>query len=403
MTMTSGPLRSLLAILVCAGPPALAAGPPAAEGTLAVLHRASPWRVMYSWARPMVQTDAGPRPRVMKRFREATDPDVANFDFMTQYPPAGWTAPGFDDTAWGRRHFFLRYWNGETDGRARSGSPSRFLGQISLRGRFKVTDPAKVKGLKLMLEYRGGVAVYVNGKPLARGHLPISDRQAGLPAGKLKGGELAEPYPEEATFKQAGKVWSWYRDREVFAEKLEPLRVRRLANVAVPTDMLRPGVNVLAIEIHTAPYAAGFARPRTRPNWSPCGLVDVRLTAADGEGIEPNVTRPSGVQVWTTNIIEMVHDIDWSDPLQRPDPIRLAGPRNGCYTGRAVVSSDKPLKGLTAAMSDLAGGSGAKIPASAVRVSYGVFERRGGIYSDIYGVARDDGMDDAPPKLAPVS
>ena len=104
MTMTGLLLRSLLAILVCAGPTALAAAPPAAEGTPAVLHRASPWRVMYSWARPMVQTYAGARPRVVKWFREATDPYVANFDFLTRYPPAGWAAPGFDDPGWGRRH-----------------------------------------------------------------------------------------------------------------------------------------------------------------------------------------------------------------------------------------------------------------------------------------------------------
>ncbi|HUU22566.1 MAG TPA: glycoside hydrolase domain-containing protein, partial [Phycisphaerae bacterium] len=292
------------------------------------------------------------------------------------------------------RHFFLRYWNGETDGRARGGAPSRFLGQISLRGRFRVTDPAKVQGLKLTLEYRGGAAVYVNGTPLARGHLP---------AGALAGGAPAEAYPEEATFKEPGKAWSWYGDRNVFAEKLEPLRVRRLAEVAVPNELLRPGINVLAIEIHSAPYPAGFAAERTRPNWSPCGLIDVQLAATGGEGIEPNVTRPAGVQVWTTNSLEPVHDIDWFDPLQMPGPLRLTCPRNGSCTARAVVSSDKPLKGLSATMGGLAGADGARIPASAVRVSYGVFEPRGGNYANIYGLLHDDGMNDAPPEVVPVS
>jgi len=128
--MMTSPARAIAALLFGTILTAFAAAAdpapstPTEGGKVAVLHRAGPWRVMHSWARPMVQTDAGPRPGVMKRFREASDPDVANFDFLTRYPPAGWAAPDFDDSGWGRRHFFLRYWNGETDGRARSGSPS---------------------------------------------------------------------------------------------------------------------------------------------------------------------------------------------------------------------------------------------------------------------------------------
>ncbi len=52
--------------------------------------------------------------------------------------------------------------------------------------RVKVTDPAEVEGLTLELAYRGGVAVFVNGREVGRAHLP---------EGALDPETLAEPLP----------------------------------------------------------------------------------------------------------------------------------------------------------------------------------------------------------------
>ncbi len=67
---------------------------------------------------------------------------------------------------------------------------------ISVRGRFRVTDLAAAKGLRLNVEYRGGIVVYTNGHEIARGHLPAK----GIPE------ELAHDCPRETFFDARGKL-----------------------------------------------------------------------------------------------------------------------------------------------------------------------------------------------------
>ena len=88
-------------------------------------------------------------------------------------PPTGWTETEFDDARWNRKPI--------TD------PDSAWIGLLCIRGRFNVDDPEKVQGTKLTVKYRGGVAVYLNGKEIARGNL-----KAG--AGPK---DLADDYPNE--------------------------------------------------------------------------------------------------------------------------------------------------------------------------------------------------------------
>jgi len=362
-------LAAILSAITAAGQPARppASGP--ATRPVAVLHGSSVWRVLYSLDAPLAKTDAGIKPI-----------GGGGFNFMTLYPPAGWTATDFDDAGWARRHFFAKHYNGELDARAGGGVPNVNVRQICLRGKFTVTDPAAANDLKLTLLFRGGAAVYVNGREIARAYL----------AKGAKPGDPADMYPDKVYLKPDGKPWNWWKDRKTIAKGSYPLRVRRIDALAVPAAALRKGVNVLAVEIHAAPFPAAFTAKKVRPGWSSAGLCEVQLMSCRPRVVAANVVRPKGFQVWNTNLAESVGPNSYGDPHEALKPIRLVAPRNGAATGRVVVSSDAAIRGLTATCSPLVG-PGGKLPASAVKVRYGRLCSLNG------SAVRDDALLDAPP------
>jgi len=334
----------------------------------------------------------GPRAELAER------PD---FRFMTLYPQEGWTAAEFDDSAWARQHFFARYANGETDIRAGGGAGSPYLRQLSLRGKFTVADPAAVGSLRLRVSYRGGIVVYLNGGEVARAHLP---------SGKLAPGSPATIYPLAAYLKGGGKPWHWWNDREAIVKEAYPLRVRTLEKAPVPAGLLRKGTNVLAVELHAAPWPEAFLR--AAPPWGTCGLIELRLEADGAEGIAPNSVWPKGLRVWNTSVAEQVHDVCWGDPREPLRPMTMVAARNGCCSARVVVTNDEPLRGLRAEAGNLVGPGGATLPASAVRVWYGRFDHerasRWGGGSDWSALQwgqlprrRDDALVESPPDEVP--
>ena len=358
-------------------PPATAAspGPGAARPALTILDGSSPWRMLTSLDKPLITTAAG----VVER---KTDRNL-----MSLYPAKGWAAVEFDDTLWPRQHFFRKYYNGESDTRAGGNSGNPCVRQISLRGKFTVSDPQAVRGLKLTLVYRGGAVVSVNGTELARRNLP---------AGELASGSPAEAYPEKVSMKAPGKPWHWYLDQDI-AVACYPLRLRRIENLAVPSSLLRKGVNVIAIEIHAAPYPEFLAKPKVEIPWATAGLCEFRLQADGAEGITPNVVRPAGFQAWNVNMLEEVSDLDWPDPCEAGlKPIRIAAARNGVFSGRIMLSSDQPIENVRGVLSPFSSADGRKLPAAALRVRYGKFWNVTG------SGPRDDALLESPPKQAPV-
>jgi len=223
--------------------------------------------------------------------------------------------------------------------------------------------------------------VYVNGREIARSHL-AQDAQAGDPA---------EIYPEKVYLKSDGKPWNWWHDRDTIAKECYPLRVRRIEDLPVPGKLLRKGANVLAVEIHAAPYPAAFAKPKGKPQWCSAGLCEVRLMTSRPKAVAPNVVRPKGLQVWNANLAEEIHPDSYGDPHEPLKPIHLATARNGTAAGRVVLSSDGAIKGLNASLSRLAGANGRKLPASAAEVRYGKLVSLNG------SAVRDDAMLEAPP------
>ena len=289
-------------------------------------------------------------------------------------PPAGWTGRDFDDGRWlWQRGPFSGGYVGWAHKYHRLG---RSL--ICLRGKFAVADPDRVRKLTLRAAYAGGVAVYLNGREVGRAHLP---------AGKLRPETPGEAYPLECYVDEKGRPIPAPHDaaRQIKAGAKDLTRriglrtARQLGPIDLPTDLLRKGVNVLAVEIHRSNFRPEGIGQKVA-SWSHVGLADLRLSAeGDEEAVQPNFARPAGqakLRVWPHDPYEVLGPADWADPNDPPRPVRLVGVRGGFFSGAAVVSSPAAVAGLKCRIGDFtrAGGKPA-IPAGNVRLRYAALSR----------------------------
>jgi hypothetical protein len=351
-------LAVLVTALICPG------RAPAGEEAGAVLVTGSPWRRYLHLRKPAVPVAAlkaagkgADAPAVLpirKMHGGRPTPDIQHLENAP--PPAEWRSVEFDDSDWPRSL-------GDE-----LASPRLQSGMLCLRGRFAVTDPRSVKGLQLKMKFRGGAVVYVNGREVARSHLP---------EGKVVPGTPGEAYPDEAWVDAKGKMLHLPgKIKDADGKARVAKRDRMLGPVSIPREALRKGVNVLAVELHRSDYhpvALGWWQRRNIyqglvKSWTPVGLLDLRLTAA-GSGVTPNITRPAGTQVWNADIHSRVDLVRHGDPAEKLGPVSLAGARGGSYSGMVVISSGAALKDVKASCGELSG-PGGKIPAAAVRVRY---------------------------------
>lgn len=253
--------------------------------------------------------------------------------------PKDWQSLDFDDLAWAR---FQALWPLELDTvMDRWKAPAN--GVIAARSRFVVNDPGRVKDLRLSVRYVGGVLVYLNGREIARGHVP---------GGELGPEVRADKYPDSILTTTQGEFVPTLKDAAQ-RERLLADRVRALADVVVPADLLRHGMNVLAVEVRAAPVNEGVTKAKVRPGGSGeisglpayAGLYGLSLTTASvGE-----VDKSSGPVVWRAGLAETV-------ALAKPDPrlkqsvlmrgdlgetprLIIRGARNGVFSGRLIISS----------------------------------------------------------------
>ena len=356
----------LLWVSVCGGPCKAAAPAPAgaAKGNaVVVLDTSGFWRMHHTFAMPVIREDEGPKP---------IPPAGAEIDGWkkivekgTALPPAGWTATEFDDGAWYR---------GTGGGACRT----PYLSRLCLRGLFTVTDPQAVKGLSLAVDFYGGAVVYVNGRELARQKVK---------AGAAGADALADDYPLEAFVQEDGNLITLRGNEALLRKDVAPSTLQRIEKrtrtleVPIPANLLRKGVNVVAVELFRAPYHKVLdahkvvqtykSKALTHDmSWNTCELRRVQLTAAGAAGVASGATRPQGVQVWNSDPLATDFDMDFGNPAEPLRPIRLVGARNGVYSGKVVVGSTSPIKGLKAAVGDLAGPGGGKIAAAQVRLRY---------------------------------
>jgi hypothetical protein len=356
-----------------ASPAAAAPAPAPAQTGTVVLSNDSYVRAFLAFRTPVFVTKEGEVKVVLEP--GAKDPKPLA-DFQSPLPPADWIKPDFDDSAWDLQRSPVEvappWWGGDS---ALHIAPTNSV--IHLRWKFLVDDPARVRDLKLAVEYVGGVVVRVNGQELTRAHLP---------AGELKPETLAEKYPDDLYVLEGNKMLQqrWPGEplsaRSPFKEQIPLLerRYRKLTDQAVPEKLLRKGTNVLTLEVRRAPTNEAVIRAErfkegamsTKQGiWAFAGLRNMRLTAAPGSGVAPNLERPKGVQVWNVTPFRTVSSYDYGDPAEPLRPVGVAAVRNGVFSGRLMVSSDQAVKGLKVAVTDLtAAEAGGKIPASAVRV-----------------------------------
>ncbi|KPJ53741.1 MAG: hypothetical protein AMS16_05130 [Planctomycetes bacterium DG_58] len=315
-----------------------------------VLDTAGFWRTHYNFRVPVVRTAAGIQTIPLARFEEdwrrvGLHRKTKWLEYDTPLPPTNWAQPDFDDSSWSRFPGVI------VAGVGTYGNPDRkspYMALVCMRGKFQVTDPVRAKGLTLSVAYRGGVVVYLNGTEIARGHLPK--------AAKVEPYELAEDYRKGES------------------------RTRTLSDIPIPPRVLRKGTNVLAVEVHRAPYAETDDF-KIATNWTrtffmgpaTCGPERIRLSApADAQGaVVPNVARPKGLQLWNSDPLAADFDLDYGDPLEPLHPIRIVGTPGGVFSGKVVVGSTEAIKGLRAHASPLVSTRGGRVlPASAVQVRY---------------------------------
>ena len=276
-------------------------------------------------------------------------------------PPTDWQTPGFPDDGWPRRRgpFLEGYGGGRYTGTA----------VICLRARFGVDDPRQAKGLKLDLAYRGGAVVYLNGREIARGHMPD---------GKLDLLTAAAAYPREVYVTPDGEAMlPDYGRRKPPADVLGRYEARiRRTSVELPPDALRAGTNVLALELHRVEPPTDLPLGGRELNWETVGLLEARLTAPAGSGVKanPSPADEAKVQVWTaTPLLRVGVDADYADPFEPAPPVRLTAPINGFSSGQVVVTAPAGRKGFAypqVTPTDLKGPGGRSIPSSAVRIRY---------------------------------
>jgi Glycoside hydrolase 123, catalytic domain/Glycoside hydrolase 123 N-terminal domain len=304
--------------------------------------------------------------------------------------PADWVKPDFDDGAWARDKGYPGHGNSEYEPVVRV---------KRLRSYFVVPAPAGVSGMNLDIEYIGGVAVWLNGKEVGRGHLP---------AGKLTADVLATSYSQEAYEWQIPSAKTGY---PMWCGQWKPPsnpKARRWRKLVLKLEpkLLRKGGNVLAVAVHqsghgagalswdgnrmgrrkikgraavSAEEAAGRATEGVAEKGSkiyrlawPHGMVRKLKLTASPPGSAKRPARPAGVHISAEDIHRRVVNRDFFPAASRPIILRMVGARNGTYSAQAVVETSSALGGFSAKASDLVKtGGDRKIPASAVRVRYG--------------------------------
>ena len=342
------------------------------------------WRKHYTYMPPRMsaasakannlEADPAARAKPMEKY--------SRLGFETAPPPEAWVQPDFDDAQWapcrGRQFVSASGGYSQMGGVPHSHNDPVFrctdpfvieIGLVSQRGFFRVSDKSKVKSLSLSVTYRGGFVAYLNGVEIARGHLP---------AGRLAPDAAAEDYGVDAWVvaegPRKGKPLHWWEDRE---SKQWLVRERQAGPIQIKPELLRDGLNVLAMEMHRSEWLLEGLRAAdagTAPGgFAPLGLSVLELSAYAPAGtVEALHPKRQNMQVWNADTARAVVQDECANWDARLQPIRIVAARNGRFSGQVVVTSDKELAALTGRLEPFVHASGkGTIPASAGKLLYG--------------------------------
>ena len=294
---------------------------------------------------------------------------------VTEPPADGWLGPEFDDSTWPH----LR----KPDG---VGSPAQYtvgtterngwLRGVYLRFRFEIPDPATAGAVTFSADYIGGFRAFVNGKEIARGHLPAGNFDAETMAEEYPQGAYAATLadvPEKDKAKYQGKEPPSADELTPVGSRLYRLRNRTINSLAIPQQLLRKGTNVLAIELRAAPLHPfvlkqwfGY-RDVVDRQWEHARLSRLELRCA-GVGPPSSLSRPKGVQIWTEDMTRRMFAPEYLEAGAAPGVIRIAGARNGTYSAQVVVGTDKELANVKVTASGLKSPGGGAFPAKSAGI-----------------------------------
>jgi len=371
--------RPLVGFVVAAGAALCGLGAaraePAAETTL--LTEQDSWRKHYTFSPPVVAS--GETAPVTHGPKDRLTSSDGLYTLFAAPPPKSWTEPDFDD-----RHWLLaqgsEFEHGPGAPRAavnlkpdaakvylRCSDPAfPPVGLICQRSRFAVRDRRQVGQLTLSLTYRGGFVAHLNGWEVARG---------GMPPGRVAPPTPSVAYPLEAFFRgdslERGRPQ--HLQPNAPSPNQWPQRERTHGPAPIPTETLRDGVNVLAIEFHRSVYPDECKRHGIPCATAGLSLLELRATAEAGAVPAPDA-RPS---VWGVELTRTVFDPAHSLRVESGASVAIEAARNGTFSGQVVVTTvpgrgGKPLEGLSARVSALRQvGGDSVVPATAVRIRYG--------------------------------
>ncbi|MFO7897829.1 MAG: hypothetical protein R6V58_02085, partial [Planctomycetota bacterium] len=324
------------------------------------------WRYFQRWKTARMAADDDTleplRRRPDRRRRETYETGKPHPVFATPAPAPGWAGPEFDDSDWfrGRGVFGQMY----TRSRGSLWHPGNAGDQelVCVRGKFAVDDPAGCHDLQLAVEYIGGAVAYLNGRELARRHLPEGELTVDTPAA---------PYPKSAYVQPNGSLLPAVGfDDKKFGGYIRRQRVRRVV-ADVPPDMLRKGTNVVAIAVHRAPIRKVMIGSDVQ--WGHAVLLAATVRTRTGDAARsnavPNVSRPEERQAWVHPMMVNISADAYGDRCEPLRPMRLVGARGGAYCGQVVLTCPEPIVDIEATVTDLKAEIGT-IPASAVSIFY---------------------------------
>jgi hypothetical protein len=272
------------------------------------------------------------------------------------------------------------------------------IGLITQRGKFIIKDPAKVKKLTLTLVYRGGFVAYLNGKEVARAHLP---------KGRITPYTGAETYPQGPVRQPEtkGKKHKKSKGEPVKYSQSWITRHRHQGPLEIDTSSLKKGVNVLAIEIHRSDYEAWNTVKGLK--FAAIGMSECYLQAdAPADAVVSSFDRPDGLKAWNQHLWETSWDTDFGNPAEPLCPIRIVAAQNGTFSGQVMVGSTKTIKGLNAMVSSLKTKDGKALPREAIRVRYGITNPTRSKKEEVFkkgfsGIRFDGLLDSAPETIKP--
>ncbi|MDX1912970.1 MAG: lamin tail domain-containing protein [Saprospiraceae bacterium] len=181
--------------------------------------------------------------------------DLWRYRIGTSNPPSNWNTPGFDDTAWALGPGGFGYGDGDDATLVPPGTLSVYYRRV-----FNISNPDVLLAAVMSMDYDDGFVAYLNGQEFAR-----SSNISGPPSWNTP----AQP-DREATFYNNAAFPSSFA--------LDPIQLNNL---------LQPGDNVLAVEIHNYDGNSSDLSGRT---WLHFGIADAGVYF----GTPPSWFNPGG-------------------------------------------------------------------------------------------------------------